>query len=145
MLAVQAAFDWASLDPEARAFVLEKTEAIKARMKRTAEDVIAIGQDLLAVKERLAHGQFLGWITSEFGMAERSAQNFMQVARRFGDKSAIIADLAPTILYELAAPSTHDDVIERVTSGQLPATLPAIREAKAALLQMAGVQWHPPA
>lgn len=104
-------------------------------MKRTAEEVIAIGQDLLAVKERLAHGQFMAWVDTEFGMNHQAAMRFMQVARRFGGHNQQFVDFPVSVLYELAAPSTPDDVIEQVTSGQLPASLPAIREAKAAMRQ----------
>lgn len=103
-------------------------------MKRTAEDVLAIGQDLLAVKARLAHGQFLAWLQAEFEMSSETALNYMQVARRFSGKTVNFTD-SVSVLYELAAPSTPDDLIEQVTSGQLPASLPAIREAKAARRQ----------
>ncbi|MEY9782287.1 hypothetical protein [Sinorhizobium fredii] len=48
-------------------------------------------------------------------MAERTARNFISVATRFGDKTAIVADLQPTVVYALAAPSTPDDVVEEVT------------------------------
>ena len=41
----------------------------------------------------------------------------MRVAIRFGDKSAIIADLSPTVLYLLAAPSTPDAAIDEILEG----------------------------
>jgi DNA modification methylase len=123
-------FDYGSLDSDTRAFVQEKAHAIQTRLKRTAEDIIAIGLDLLAVKERLQHGQFIPWLQAEFGMSDRHALNFMRVASRFSSKSEIISDLPVTVLYELAAPSTPDAVIEQVVTGQVPATLPAIIQAK---------------
>lgn len=64
------------------------------------------------MKAKLPHGSFLPWIKSEFGMKEQSARNFMNVATRFG-KSPIIGDFNPTVLYELASPSTPDSVIEK--------------------------------
>lgn len=41
------------------------------------------------------------------------ARNFMSVAKRFGPKSAIIADLPiePTAAYLLAAPSTLEEAV----------------------------------
>lgn len=33
-------------------------ERIRVRMKRTAEDIVAVGLDLIAIKERLPHGPF---------------------------------------------------------------------------------------
>jgi hypothetical protein len=99
-------------------------------LKRTAEDIIAIGQDLIAVKSRLGHGKFTPWLDSEFGMTDRHARNFMNVASRFGSKSEIISDLPVTVIYELASPSTPDNVIDMVEAGTISPTLPAIREAK---------------
>lgn len=132
MLDIQQAvlFDYEALDSDTRAFVQEKAHAIHARLKRTAEDIIAIGLDLIEVKERLQHGQFLPWIDAEFAMSERTARDFMNIARRFDGKSAPGADLGMRILRELAAPSTPDIVIEMVETGQISATLPAIRQAK---------------
>ncbi len=46
-------------------------------------------------------------------MTDRSARNFMRVAERFEDKSEIISDFEPTVLYALAAPSTPDEVVEK--------------------------------
>lgn len=104
-------------------------------MKRTAEDIIAIGQDLIEVKERLGHGKFLPWLRSEFEMDQKTAWRFMEVARRFGDKIGNLPNLRPSALYELlSAPET---IVEMVETGQIPATLPAIREAKQELTQVA--------
>ena len=38
----------------------------------------------------------------------------MRVFERFGDKSATIADLTPTVLYSFAAPSTPNELVEDV-------------------------------
>ena len=61
----------------------------------------------------LPHGKFLPWIADEFEMSDRTANDFMNVAHRFGGKSAIIADFKPSILYALSAPSTSDSVVEK--------------------------------
>ncbi len=99
----------------------EKT--LSALFLRTVEDVIEIGLALKRVKAILGHGQFGGWLKTEFGMSERSALRFMQVATRFSAKSARLADLRPEALYELAAPSTPDEVIAaveaKVAAGEL--------------------------
>jgi hypothetical protein len=63
-------------------------------------------------------------------MTDRHARNFMYVDQRFGSKSEIISDLPVTVLYELAVPSTPETIVEEVITGTLPATIPAIREAK---------------
>lgn len=71
---------------------LQPPSRIRERVKKTVEDIIEIGTDLLAVKETLEHGHFGPWLKAEFGWSERTAQNFMSVAERF--KSAKIADLS---------------------------------------------------
>lgn len=128
----QTTFDYGALDEVQRVRVQVKAESIRARMKRTAEDIIAIGQDLIDVKEELGHGRFLEWIRVEFGMSRWTAQNFMRTTERFGDKNANFAHLSASVLYELAAPSTPDAIIERVQVGEIPPNLDAIKEAKAA-------------
>lgn len=99
---------------------------------RSAEDIIAIGQDLLAAKEQLLHGQFGEWLTAEFDMTQMTAVRFMQVAQRFGDKSNKLLDFNPSILYALAAPTAEDvadEVIERVTSGEVAPTVAEVKHA----------------
>lgn len=127
----QLRFDYGSLDEPTRVFVQKKAQAIHARLKRTAEDIIAIGQDLLEVKEWLEHGQFKPWLQSEFQMSYPTAVNFMRVADRFG-KNINFIHFPVSVLYELAAPSTPDTVIQMVETGQIPATSSAIREARQA-------------
>lgn len=75
------------------------TERIRLRMRRTAEDIIEIGRDLITIKKALPHGQFGEWLRSEFEMTEMTAQRFMQVTERFGGKSNIMLDFKPTVLY----------------------------------------------
>ena len=104
-------------------------------MKRTAEGIIRIGQNLLAVKDRLDHGRFVPWIQSEFEMNLRTAQRFMGVASRFGEKYDKLSFLSVSVLYELAAPSTKEEVIDKVLSGEISATLEAIKEQKEAVRQ----------
>jgi paraquat-inducible protein B len=124
-------FAYSDLDMETRAFVLEATRAIEADLKRTAEGAIQIGTQLLAVKQRLPHGQFMAWVQSEFGMSRQTCQNFMNVTRAFGDKLPTVGHLSLKVLYELAtAPA---GIVEQVERHELPASLPAIREAKTAL------------
>ncbi|WLT39531.1 DUF3102 domain-containing protein [Synechocystis sp. B12] len=106
-------FDYSTLSPDLQVEVKTATERIKLRMKRTAEDIIEIGKDLIAIKEKLPHGQFLPWIATEFEMSKESAGRFMSVASRFPDFRQI-DEFKPSLLYLLAAPSTPDEVVEQV-------------------------------
>jgi hypothetical protein len=113
--------------------VQEATTRIKARMTRAAADIIEIGQDLITVKKALSHGCFLSWISTEFSMSDQTARRFMHVAEAFGDKINTVLDLSPTVLYELAAPSTpatiRAEAIERAAQGE-PVSLTYVRERK---------------
>ncbi|HNW10786.1 MAG TPA: DUF3102 domain-containing protein [Candidatus Rifleibacterium sp.] len=109
----QEVFNYFALDADVALEARAAAERIKIRLRRTAEDIVEIGRELIEIKNRLTHGQFLPWVASEFQMSDRTANNFMRVATRF--KSEIIADFNPTVLYQLAAPSTPDEVIEKAT------------------------------
>lgn len=81
--------------PPAAYFGLSGEAATAARLtaerlgmcvKRTSEDMITIGEELLAIKPLLA-GQFLNWWESETGLSARMAQQLMRVAEQFGDRA----------------------------------------------------------
>jgi hypothetical protein len=82
---------------------------------RGTQTIISIGADLIQAKAAIGHGNFGAWLATEFGWSERSAQNYMQAAKVF-PKSATVAELPPTAVYRLAAPSTPPSVRERVIS-----------------------------
>ncbi|WMT72768.1 hypothetical protein [Bradyrhizobium sp. Ash2021] len=42
-------------------------------MSRTAQNIVEIGRDLIALKERVDHGGFLPWVESQFGMIRPSS------------------------------------------------------------------------
>jgi hypothetical protein len=106
-----ATFDYGGLDEQTRILVQERTGEIKGLMRRTVEDILAIGQKLVEVKAHLAHGQFGTWLQSEFRWSQDTAENFMRVAKRFGEIPNV-AEFAPSVLYVLAAPSTPEAAIE---------------------------------
>jgi DUF3102 family protein len=97
-------------------------ERIRELVKKTVEDIIDVGNDLLAVKEALPHGHFGPWLKAEFGRGERTVQNLMSVAERF--KSAKTADLPiqPGAAYLLAAPAVPDEArqvaVEKAKAGE---------------------------
>jgi len=110
----QLAFDYDRVDATAATEARQAAERIKLRLRRSAEDIIAIGLDLIAVKESIGHGNFLPWIEAEFGMSANTARNFMRVGETYAGKSANVAHLDATALYELAAPKTPIEVREEV-------------------------------
>ncbi|MCB0105489.1 MAG: DUF3102 domain-containing protein [Caldilineaceae bacterium] len=119
---VQMGFDYAALDSETRIVVQQRTSEIKTLMRRSAQDIIDIGQKLIEVKARLGHGNFGGWLESEFSWTPMTAQRFMQVAERFKNNNLLDLSIAPSALYALAAPSTPEparaEAIERAQAGE---------------------------
>jgi predicted transcriptional regulator len=114
-------FDYAQFPED----VAEQAQSIVNSYRRRARSYfINTGRDLLSMKEKLEHGLFTKWIEAELGMTPRTAQNFMQAARHFGekDKSEIISRLPPTTIYKLAAPTTPEplrqQVVKRLEAGE---------------------------
>lgn len=110
----QQTFNYFALDSDVAIEARAAAERIKIRLRRTAEDIVEIGKELVEIKNKLTHGQFLPWIKAEFSMSVDTAGRFMQVASRFGDIPQI-AEFNPSVLYQLAAPSTPDEVVEKAT------------------------------
>ena len=123
-LVVVVGFNYDLLEAKVAEQARSSAERIRQKVKKTLESIIEVGNDLVAVKEALPHGQFGPWLRAEFGWGERMAQNFMAVAGAFGPKTEIIADLAiqPTAAYLLAAPSAPDEArqaaLERAEAGE---------------------------
>jgi archaellum component FlaC len=130
--APQKRFDYDSLDEATRELVQRKANETHGLLKRTAENILRIGQNLRAVKEKLPHGQFLLWIETEFEMSQWTARNFIHVAEKMEDTWRNFHDLPVSVLYELAAPSTSEEILTRVQEGKIPPTLEAVKAAKEA-------------
>lgn len=125
-------FDYRTLDEETRLFIQQKADETHGLLKRTAEHVLRIGQNLRAIKEKLPHGQFLPWVEAEFGMSRWTVRNFMNVADKLEAKWGIFHHLPVSVLYELAAPSTSEDVLSDVEAGLIPPNIEAVKDAKEA-------------
>jgi hypothetical protein len=99
-------------------------DLIRQSLKRTLEGTIEVGKHPTAVKDALEHGQFGARLKAECAWTNRTAQNYMAVAERFGPKSAKFSDLRidPTAAYLLAAPSAQDQArqaaLERAEAGE---------------------------
>jgi hypothetical protein len=111
----QGTFNYFALDADVAIEARAAAERIKIRLRRTAEDIVEIGRELVEIKNKLTHGQFLPWVEAEFEMSLPTATRFMQTAERFGGKFVNLTNLKPSILYMLAAPSTPEEVIEKAT------------------------------
>lgn len=89
-----------------------------------------IGQELVTIKEYLGHGEWGEWLATEFGLSDRMARNFMNVAIRLGGKTEKFSVLPVSVLYELAAPSTAPEVIEQVEGEIETGTVPSLTDIR---------------
>jgi hypothetical protein len=79
---------------------------------------VAIGRELLDVKNKIDRGQWLPWLAVEFNWSERHAQRLMNLARFDPDTVSYLEGvqdhIAPTAYYTLALPSTPPEVLKQV-------------------------------
>lgn len=73
-------FSYSQLNSEQRELALNAAIEIKARERTIWENILAIGNKLIEVKQSLGHGYFLAWVEKEFGWSERYAQKYMKIA-----------------------------------------------------------------
>ena len=110
-------FSYAALSREDEVAAREDAALIKSNMRKAAEAVIEVGLALKRQKERLPHGMFLPWISSEFEMSGRSARRFMDRAETWGSKLATVANLrdqTPKMIDEFFASDTPQEVRDHV-------------------------------
>lgn len=109
---------------ELEAFFAAHAEAIRVLAKRTAADIIEIGQRLIAVKAKKNHGEWLRWLKDEFNWTQPTAFNYMHVAEAFGSKLSTLDNLTIDLgaLYLLArddvGEEVRDKIIEHVEPGE---------------------------
>jgi hypothetical protein len=82
----------------------EAHEDVRLSLKRTGECAIKAGQLLLEAKKQVRHGSFAEWIATNCAFSERTAQLYMQVARKFPNPQNF-ADFSLTDLMEMLAPA----------------------------------------
>lgn len=109
-------FNYDGLDTKPRVIIQQRTNEIKTLMRRSAQDIIDIGEKLIEVKSHLKHGDFTAWIKIEFGWSDRTAQRFMRVAEVFKTDKLSVLNFAPSALYLLASSTTPDEAREEALS-----------------------------
>ena len=116
-------FDYDILESEQRSIVRRRTEEIKERLQRSAQDIWEIGQKLCEVRSQLAYGHFDNWLKAEFGWSRRTAYNFIKVYEAFPERATVAqVSIAASALYQLSSPSTpkkvRDEMIQRAKDGE---------------------------
>lgn len=107
-------YDYSLLDAGGAEIARTAAKLIRLNMRKQIEAVIAVGQQLIAVKNALDHGQFGAWLKAETPFAETTAQNYMRVAEKIGPKSAMVADLPHKLVYQLASPLVPEETRQQI-------------------------------
>jgi hypothetical protein len=95
----QTVFDYSAIDTDITIYLKQCAQETRKLLKRTTEDIIKIGQNLLEAKKRLPHGQYVPWLKSEFGISQSTAWRFTQIAqgKDIKKKSFTVNDLVEQI------------------------------------------------
>ena len=78
------------------------TGEILDAQRKGGEAILTIGRCLNEAKNMLPHGEWLPWLAEKVGYSEKTAQNFMRLAREFSNPQAL-ADLGATKALKLLA------------------------------------------
>lgn len=89
-------------EPQAERTIETITAEILDAKRVGGEAILTIGRDLIEAKAKLEHGAWLPWLTEKVQYSERTAQNFMRLARDWSNPQAL-ADLGATKALELLA------------------------------------------
>ena len=87
----------------------------RACCRKAAEDILRLGYDLIEMKEVCEHGEFLSWL-SEVGWQERTAQNYMRVAKAWDENPKLMSMGYTRTVALLAAPA---ELQEQAAAGKL--------------------------
>lgn len=142
-------FDYGQVDPVVVQEAREAAGRVRGHVGASVENAFRAGQELRAIKGRLPHGLWGAWLEAECSISERGARLFMSAAEwvetRLGGKTASVADLGVTALYELASPSAPSEVVEeflrRIEEGERPT--PAEVKAKVRAVRGSGKALRP--
>jgi hypothetical protein len=114
---IPVAFDYSLIDADLASNLRRQATRIRTRIGKATQDLIDIGRDLLAAKKHLIdHGDFINWIEAEVGIARRTAQAYMAIAKLADDKGPAIARLPPTTIHRLASKSAPPEVVSEVVA-----------------------------
>ena len=65
----------------------QRVVKIQFHLQNMAQSAIIIGQELIACKKEVGHGNWANWLKENFNLSERTARQFMQIYERFSANS----------------------------------------------------------
>lgn len=92
------------------------TTKLRAALHRETQNIVEIGEILRKCREVAGHGAFLYWLRHNFDLSQSTAYNYMR-ASEYAERQAefaTVANLAPSVLYHLAAGQIVKDVENKI-------------------------------
>jgi Protein of unknown function (DUF3102) len=114
MLPARATFTYDVVPAVTAAALRAQASRIRKMVSGTTKAFIEIGNDLIAVKQSLAHGLFSEWVEAECGFSLSSAENYMRAARFAEGRIATVGILDAKIVYKLSANSAPPEIVQSV-------------------------------
>ena len=115
-------FDYRDVPEEQRGEVHELVGRIQKNKTQMFVSAVAMGVDLSKLKQVLPHGRFGPLLKREFQWTQKTAENYMKLARHFVDIIEPFSDLNLTTARALVAPSTpsvvRDELFARAEAGE---------------------------
>lgn len=105
-------------------------DIVKSINGRTKDHYIETGRDLIRASDILEHGKLGTWLKENFGWSPSTARNYINAAKLV-DENANIADLQPSAVMALAAPSVPESVKAEVFANLDAGKTATVAEIKA--------------
>ena len=107
----------------------ERANRIRALQADVQRGIIEIGNELLAAKKEVGHGNWSAWLKKEFSWSDRTARRFMAVAERFGKMDNVVRFQPSTLQEMLLLPEgTEQEFIDEQANSGKPVELQSARE-----------------
>ena len=88
--------------------IAQRADRIRQLQADVQRGIIEIGNELLAAKKEVGHGNWSAWLETEFSWSDRTARRFMAVAERFGKMDNVVR-FQPSILQAMLALPEGDE------------------------------------
>ena len=115
-------FDYQALPEKDRKEVENIVLKIRQALARQLNGAVEAGVDLLKVKDLVGHGNFRAWLRREFSWSERTASNYMELARNSEGKTAKFADLdlgaAKALIAKTTPVEIRNELLRRAEDGE---------------------------
>lgn len=114
---------YVGMSSEEKLEILDRVENLRAKIKNHGKGFVEIGNELIALKRKLKHGEFLFWVKKELGITKRTAQNYMSAAEWAGENAEVLETMPDAVQDLLLSPGTpksiRDEVVKEIAGGSV--------------------------